>query len=160
MKTSFISHSPKETKDFARDFAKQILSKPSQKKGALVIGLQGELGAGKTSFAQGFAKGLGVKEKVLSPTFLIMRKFALSFDRAPSRMTGRNPRFQYFYHIDCYRLQNSKELLALGWEKIIGNPQNIILVEWADKIKNILPKGTTSISFETTKAHERRIILS
>lgn len=147
MKTSFISHSPKETKDFARDFAKQILSKPPQKKCALVIGLEGELGAGKTSFVQGFAKGLGVKEKVLSPTFVIMRKYKILNTR-------------YLYHIDCYRLHKPTELLRLGFKEIVSNPDNIVLIEWADRIKKILPKGTISISFETTKSYERRITFS
>ena len=124
-----------------------ILSKPPQKKGALVIGLEGELGAGKTSFVQGFAKGLGVKEKVLSPTFVILKKYALSS-------------FQYFYHIDCYRLQNPKELLVLGWKEIIANPQHIVVIEWADRVKKILPKDRISISFKTTKDHERSITFS
>ena len=142
MKSQFLSHSPEETKKFAKELTTKLLKKPFQRKGALVLGLEGELGTGKTSFAQGFAKGLGVKEKILSPTFLIMRKLQI-----PKPKFQTNPKLANFYHIDCYRIQNSKELLALGWRKIVTNPQNIVLVEWADKVKTILPKDALGVTF-------------
>lgn len=165
MKPSFISHSSKETKDFAKDFAKQILCNPSQKKGALIIGLEGELGAGKTTFVQGFAKGLGIKAKVLSPTFLIMRKYQIPSTKSQTNPKSLNTKYQipdtrYFYHIDCYRLAKPTELLKLGFKDIVSNPNNIVVIEWADRIRNILPKERISISFETTKiskAYARRI---
>ena len=111
------------------------------KKESFVIGLEGELGGGKTTFIQGLAKGLGVKEKILSPTFVIMKKF------------------NNFYHIDCYRTQESKELLNLGFKEIISNPENIVAVEWADKIKKIMPKNTIWIKFKFIDEKIRRIVI-
>ena len=150
-----LSHSPTETKKFAKELATELLKKPPKRKGAFVVGLEGELGAGKTSFAQGFAKGLGVKEKVLSPTFLIMRKYQIP-KSLPVRQAGK---FQNLYHVDCYRIQNSKELLALGWRKIVGNPQNIVLVEWADRIKKILPRNSLRIVFVLEGQTTRRLVV-
>ena len=155
MKSSFTSHSPKETKDFAKDFAKQILSEPPQKRGALVIGLEGELGAGKTSFAQGFAQGLEIKEKVLSPTFVILKKF-----KAPrSTVNGQKSSFTFFYHIDCYRIHKPAELLSLGFKAIVSNPNNIVVIEWADRIKKILPRSSLRIVFTQEGRTTRRLMV-
>ncbi len=138
MKKENITSSPNQTKKLGEKFAKEIL-KNKPKKNGFVIGLEGELGGGKTTFIQGFAKGLGIKKKILSPTFVIMKKF------------------NNFYHIDCYRIQKSKELLDLGFKEIISNPKNIITVEWADKIKRIMPKHTFWIKFEFVDEKKRKI---
>lgn len=114
-----------EMKEFAKNLAKRI-SKQPLKKGAFVIGLEGELGSGKTTFAQGFAKGLNIKEKILSPTFVIMKRFEI-----PKR---------HFYHIDCYRINSIKEMKELNLKEIIFNPNNIVVIEWAERIKKVLPK--------------------
>lgn len=141
----FTSFSAKQTWLLGTVLAKELLQTPLRKK-ATVIALQGELGSGKTTFVQGFAYGLGVREKILSPTFVILKKFKI-----------QEQTFQYFYHIDCYRVERAKDILDLGWKEIISRQQHIVIVEWADRIKKILPKDTISISFETTKEHERKI---
>ena len=111
---------------------------------AVVLALKGDLGSGKTTFLQGFAKGLGIKEKILSPTFIVMKRFMI-YDL----------RFKNFYHIDCYRLKDEKDLEALGIKEIISNPENIIAIEWPEKLEDILPKNKNSIQFnyidETTR---------
>lgn len=144
-KQSVISKSVAETKKFAGLLAESLIPR---KKGAVVIGLEGNLGSGKTTFAQGFAKGLGIKEKILSPTFVILKKFKI-----------RNSKFNNFYHIDCYRLRGPKELLALGWEEIIANPKNIVIVEWAERVKKILPKDTLWASLEHAGQKKRKITI-
>lgn len=108
---------------------------------ALVLGLEGDLGGGKTTFLQGFAKGLGIKEKILSPTFIIMR------------------RFNNFYHFDCYRIQKAKDILDLGFKEIINNPQNIVAIEWADRIKKILPKNVLFLKFGFVGKTSRKITI-
>ena len=133
MKKSIQSHSLRATKHIAWELSITILKSPKRKR-AFVLALKGELGAGKTSFVQGLTKGLGVKGNVLSPTFLIVKQYKLSKGRM-------------FYHIDCYRLKNSKELLQLEWKKIIEDPQNIVVVEWADRVQSIIPKDALWISF-------------
>ena len=148
MKKSIRSYSVQATQRIAKELAKAILKSPKRKR-ALVLALKGELGAGKTSFVQGLAKGLGIKEKVLSPTFLIVKRFHVS-----------RSRFKEFYHIDCYRLKNPKELLDLEWKKIIQNPNNIVAVEWAYRVKSIIPKDALWISFsQGDELTERDIVI-
>lgn len=142
MKKENITSSPSQTKKLAEKFAKEILAKKPKKK-SFVIGLEGELGTGKTTFIQGFAKGLDIKEKILSPTFVILKRFRIKDKR--------------FYHIDCYRIQGPKELLDLGFKEIVSNPESVIAVEWADKMKRIMPKNTLWIKFKFVDEKTRKI---
>lgn len=140
MGKKIITQSAGETKKLGEKLAREILRLKSRKK-APVLGLVGDLGGGKTTFLQGFAKGLGIKEKILSPTFIIMR------------------RFKNFYHIDCYRVKKPKEILDLGFKEIIANPKNIIAVEWADRVRKIMPQHTIWIKFEFVDNKTRKITL-
>jgi tRNA threonylcarbamoyladenosine biosynthesis protein TsaE len=138
-----ISSSPSQTKNIAKALAETFLEARSRK-GATVLALAGELGSGKTTFTQGFAKGLGVKEKILSPTFILVREFKV-----------KHPFFRTLYHIDCYRLDNpARELLHLGFKKIIADSHVIVVIEWADRIKKILPKAALWLTFSHTKGEE------
>jgi tRNA threonylcarbamoyladenosine biosynthesis protein TsaE len=135
-----FSKSPENTKEIAANFVKDL--KTGIK--ARVIGLVGDLGAGKTAFSQAVGEALGVREHMQSPTFLIEKIYEL--EEKP---------WKHLIHIDTYRLEKEDELVSLGWNEIISSPENIILVEWADKIKNILPHDTQTIHFtfvdETTR---------
>ena len=152
-----ITNSAKETQEMAAKFAGQILRK-NPGNTAMVLALQGDLGSGKTTFLQGFAKGLGIKEKILSPTFVILKRFKIppkskiSNNRRPSII-----RDMYFYHIDCYRLNSSREILDLGFKEIISNPQNIVAIEWPERIKSILPRSTILIKFKHLDKNNRNI---
>ncbi len=148
MKLKYITSSPWQTKKLAAILTKEILKTKNQR-GALVLGLKGDLGGGKTTFLQGLAKGLGIKEKILSPTFVIMKKFPIS-----------RSRFLNFYHIDCYRIKKSKEILALGFRDIISNPQNIVAIEWVDRIKKIMPKNIIRVNFKFINKNERKITIN
>lgn len=130
-----ITENAKETQKVGEILAQEI--KKGQK--ALIIGLEGELGSGKTTFIQGLAKGLKIKERITSPTFVIMKKIG------------------WFYHIDCYRVK-SKDLLDLGFREIISQP-NLVVIEWAEKIKKILPKNTFWIKFEYLDKNKRKMII-
>jgi len=149
-----ITKSFQETQKLGEDFAKEILalrrfaSQGKNNKRAIVFGLQGDLGSGKTTFIQGFAKGLGVDEKILSPTFVILKRFAID-----------KKTFKNFYHIDCYRLKNEKDILELGIKEIILNSKNIVAIEWPEKIKKVLPKKTITIKFNLVEKNKRKIIL-
>ena len=119
-------------------------------KKAFVLGLEGDLGGGKTTFLQGFAKGLGIKEKILSPTFVLMKRFSIKKNKSG---------FKDFYHLDCYRIENPKEILSLGFKKIISNSNNIVAIEWADRVKKILPKDILILKFEFINETTRKIWL-
>lgn len=134
----YISNSVEETKRIAAKLTKQI---PHG-----VIALTGELGAGKTTFVQGFAKGLGIQDKIISPTFVLIRQH-------PIPNTTR-----VLYHIDLYRLEDVKSFQQLGLEEIWSNPNNIVLIEWAEKLKQ-LPKGTIKISIQKEGSDKRRLII-
>ena len=132
MKT-YISHSPEETKKIAQKFLKYK-----------VVALTGELGSGKTTFVQGFAKGLGIKERVISPTFVLIRQHKIPKTK------------KTLYHVDLYRLDKTN-FDNIGINEIITGPQNIVIIEWAEKVEGLLPKGTIWISFENIDSHTKSI---
>lgn len=137
----FTTYSEKETKDLAKKLAKKLTG---------VIALIGELGSGKTTFAQGFAEGLGIKDKIISPTFVLIRQHRIPKTDKP------------LYHIDLYRLEDFAEL---GLKDLIEDPNNIVLIEWAEKLKE-LPKNAIRISIQkqdnehSSSANKRVITLS
>lgn len=141
MKKEIITNSAKEMKWLGKEMAKEIIK--TEKKKALIIGMEGDLGSGKTTFIQGVAKGLGIKEKITSPSFVILKKYKIP-------KTAR-----CFVHIDCYRIK-SDDLLELGFEEIAENPQNIIVIEWAERAKKIL-KDAPWIKFEYVDKDKRKI---
>ena len=150
MRQKILSHSSTFTKKLAVRFARKIIKIwPPEK--ALVIGLSGELGGGKTTFIQGFAGGLGVKEKVLSPTFILMRKFKIR----NAKKAGRY--FQNLYHFDCYRIARPKELLVLGFKEIIYRPENIAAIEWSEYLRKNMPKNTIWVKFSHRGKNVRKI---
>lgn len=139
---TFVTHSPRETFNLAANFAKQY-----QDKGG-IIALIGDLGSGKTTFVQGIALGLGITEKILSPTFVFIRTHQLPNSH------------RLLYHVDLYRLEDHRNINQLGLDEILANPENIILIEWAEKIKKILPKTATVIRVDKSSEETRRIIIN
>lgn len=130
------SKSARQTQKIAAGFIKKI---PKNNNHAFVLALEGDLGSGKTTFIQGFARALSVKEKILSPTFNIYKRYG------------------NFYHFDCYRIKNPKEILDLGFKKIIQDPKNIVVIEWAEKIKKIIPKYALWLNFVFIDQGKREI---
>ena len=140
----FLTKDFKQTKKLGRELAKEILESGLPEK-AVIIGLKGDLGGGKTTFLQGFAKGLGIKENVLSPTFMIFRKYILS-----------SP-LKNFYHFDCYRIQDPQDLLALGFKEIVSDSRNIIAIEWVERVYKMLPQDIIMLEFEFVDENTRKI---
>ncbi len=158
--------SKSQTQKFAAKLAKHILRKGPGAR-ASIWALSGDLGAGKTTFTQGFIKALGVKHHVTSPTFLIVRRYPLGGQRSNvsfgegSASGGKGQMFKDVYHFDLYRIHDPKEILSLGFKKIISNSQNIVLIEWPERIGKLLPKNTIWVYFShSKKLNERKIILS
>lgn len=114
---------------------------------ATVIALMGDLGSGKTTFAQAFAKALGVEANVTSPTFVIAKRYPLK-DQA----------FGSLLHIDAYRLEGPDDLEKLGFAEMLADPANLIVIEWADKVGALLPEDTTRISLAFLDEKTRTIL--
>jgi tRNA threonylcarbamoyladenosine biosynthesis protein TsaE len=142
MLKKIISKNTEDTEKIAKDFIKNI---KSYNKSATLIALSGELGAGKTTFTQALGKHLGIKNKINSPTFVIMKKYAL-----------KSNEHDFLFHLDAYRLKNEKELEKLGWAEIIANPKNLIFIEWPENVKKAIPKKHISIKISHIKEGERK----
>lgn len=113
---------------------------------ATLITLSGELGAGKTAFTKALAKALGVEDHVTSPTFVLEKIYQLS----------GNP-FARLAHIDAYRLTDGGELAALGFDELMSDPENLVVLEWPEKVADMLPTPTIRITLEALPDGSRRI---
>lgn len=137
----FITHSARETEDLGSKLAHNF------KIGDIII-LTGELGAGKTTFVQGVAKAFNIKSRVISPTFILLRRHRGKFDRRKITL----------YHIDLYRLENSEDIKNLGLEDIFEDTNGIFFIEWGEKHEYL--KASWAISFEILGKDKRRITVS
>lgn len=131
-----------EMQKVAKDFALNLLPKNNR---ATVVGLYGNLGAGKTTFTQGLANAMGVKDNVTSPTFVLEKIYELT-----------NQQFAHLIHIDAYRLEKSQELLHLGWQEIISDHRNLVLIEWPERVADIMPEHI-KIKFSHVSENSREI---
>lgn len=148
----YVSNSPTNTQKIATDLLHKLCR--IKTKGGVVIALEGELGAGKTVFVKGFAKALGVKEKIKSPTFVLMRKYKI-----PQVSSSRSQASSHLYHLDCYRLRDEKDLETLGIKEVLSNPENIVMIEWSDRVKKILPRKHIKVHIDHVSSKERKIII-
>ena len=117
-------------------YARELVARLSPRSGrATVIALSGDLGAGKTTFAQGVARALGVEETVTSPTFVIEKVYELE-----------GQKWMRLIHIDAYRLKSAHELEVLGWHGMAREPGNLILIEWPEMVAEIMPEDAIRIT--------------
>ncbi len=139
-----VSHSTKDTAKIARVFLEKILKNNKKNSGATIICLSGDLGAGKTTLTQSVARLLRIKNKIVSPTFVIYKKY-------PIKLKG----YKYLFHLDAYRLRDGKELLNLGWKEIVNNKEHLIFVEWPENVKKVIPKNANYIYISHGEGNER-----
>lgn len=133
-------------KNEIQDIAKEIAQTLVQENHATIVALHGDLGAGKTTLSQSLAKELGVQENVISPTFIIMKNYETK--------KGNHKRL---VHIDAYRLNSESELQKLGWEEIVADKNNLVLIEWPERVPNLIPKHAKKISLSHKSDEERSI---
>jgi tRNA threonylcarbamoyladenosine biosynthesis protein TsaE len=138
----YLSKSLAETGRIAKD----LLDSLEPQSTATILALEGDLGAGKTAFAQEVGKILGVKENMHSPTFVIEKIYPIEFKN-----------FKHLIHIDAYRLEKESELLHLGWEDIIKEPENLIVIEWPSNVPGIIPEYANRINFKFIDENTREI---
>lgn len=139
----YKSISIKETRELAQNFLRPLEPRDNE---ATVLALEGELGSGKTAFTQELGKTLGVNEHIQSPTFVIEKIYELV-----------GSKWTHLIHIDAYRLKNEEELLALGFKKQLEDKHNLIVIEWASRVENILPKSAIHIVFTHDGEDQRTI---
>jgi len=137
-----ITNSYRKTQEFGEEFARKLLP------GDILL-LYGNLGSGKTTFMQGLAKGLGIKRRIISPTFIITRRYEINAQ--PERVN-----LKYLYHIDLYRT-DSKDLKGLGLTDILQEKDIITAIEWPEKLGKFLPKKRLELNFTTIDENTREI---
>lgn len=133
----------------ARDLLARVANR-GDRTGAAVVALSGELGAGKTSLVKTLARELGLQDEVRSPTFVIEQVYTLP----------KEALFDQLIHIDAYRLERGEELSKLGWGEIVADNGNLIVVEWAENVEDILPDGTVWVTMEVSGEEERDITIT
>ena len=111
-----------------------------------ILCLYGNLGSGKTTFVQSLAKGLGINKRIISPTFIMIRQYKIN-------------RYN-FYHIDLYRTKTKEDLLSLGMDEILKDKNNIIAIEWAENLLDLLPKERIDLKFEYINENSRKITIT
>lgn len=157
----FLTTSEKQTFVLGKKFAQGL-------KGGEVVGLIGNLGAGKTVFVKGLASGLGIKNKIASPTFVLMKIYPVKCALRPALRAGfsearpvKQPnKIKQLIHIDAYRLKNGKEILSTGAEEYFNKPNSVVIIEWADRIKEILPKKTKLVKITSREENKRKITIN
>jgi len=123
---------------------------------ATVVALSGDLGAGKTCFTQGVARALGVTAHVTSPTFVLMKRYALTGEREKGKgkrseddepFTFHLSPFTSLVHIDAYRFSSGKDMTPLRFDELLADPMNLIMIEWPELVADALPDDIIRIKF-------------
>jgi tRNA threonylcarbamoyladenosine biosynthesis protein TsaE len=162
--------SQKDLSDAAGDIISRV--RETERTGAAVLALTGDLGAGKTTFVKELASELGVEDPVTSPTFVIEQIYDLSACGNAQAGLPPDAAFDRLVHIDAYRLESlpaapdgtvqagGEELRTLGWDELVADPANLVVVEWAEKVKDVIPRDAIWLRCEVVGEEERDIVVS
>lgn len=144
-----ITQSAEDTQKLGKSFGDSLLKKEgfplADGRSATVICLRGDLGSGKTTFVQGVAGGLGITSRLLSPTFIIVRRYVIPMQPF------------HLYHLDLYRTENESDAESIGFSDMIKNPMAIVIIEWPERLEGLLPGKRTEISFSVLPDGAHRI---
>jgi len=130
-----ITEKPEATRQLGRNLGKNLFA-------GSIVALIGELGSGKTTLVQGIGQGLRIKSLIKSPSFVIIHEY-----------NGSLP----LYHFDLYRLDKIEEIFSLGYEEYFYQKKGVVVIEWAEKIKDLLPAEYLQINLETVSLSKRKI---
>ncbi len=134
----YVSLSPDETKKIGYDLAKSCV-------GGETFLLSGELGAGKTVFAKGFAEGLGISDNVTSPTFAVHNSYSGKL---------------ILNHFDFYRFETPEEAALLGLDEFFGRSEGVCLIEWWQNVEKLLPRSCTEVRISALSENKRSIVVN
>lgn len=139
----YLSNSKAETYEIASKIAQQL-------KGDEILALSGELGSGKTTFVQGLAAALGLKNQITSPTFVLLREYKIESSKS---------KIKNLIHVDAYRMESERDVESIGLSEYLNDKKNLVVIEWPEKIAKILPSGKKLIKFEYVDENKRKIII-
>ena len=133
-------------------------------RGSETLALIGELGSGKTTFVKALARALGVRDTVRSPSFVLMVPYRVH--RRTKKLTRRvipnKPRasrgISWLVHVDAYRLKNTRQLKNIGLEEYLDQPDTVTVIEWADRVRGLLPRRSKIFTFRHGRSEKERII--
>lgn len=145
MQKPFITHSAEETRALGKKLALELRS-------GTIVCLAGDLGAGKTTLAQGLLEGLGAEQPYVSPTFVLMKQYEL----ATSSVTG----IRRVYHCDAYRIDDPEDFAKLGFAEWCADPEGLVLLEWPERVDKFLPSHRINVTIRSLFEAEREIILT
>ncbi len=149
-----VTKSASETQDIAKKIAKD-------RKGGDIILLKGDLGSGKTTFTKGFAKGLGIEDEIVSPTFTLMQIYKIEDSTFVSSLGREKLKIKNLVHVDTYRLENEDQLIEIGIEDYLGDENSICIIEWPEKIEELLEgKKTTCLEIKHVDKKAREILIN
>ena len=143
----YTTHAPEETRALAEILGHELGKTRPRTAGAFIVALSGDLGSGKTTFIQGFARGIGISRRLISPTFTIMRRYPL-----------RGRAFRSLIHIDAYRVHAPHELSIIRFQEWLADPSAVILIEWADLVRPSLRAPALRVVFSHGKRENERTI--
>lgn len=159
---TYITNSKEETKSLGEQLAKKLESGD-------FLAFYGNLGSGKTTFIQGLAKGLGIKRIIISPTFIIIRTYKLqlktpafvkaSAGKQKAKVKTATQNSKFFYHIDLYRTETKNDFLSVGLDEIIEDKNNIVALEWAEKMRDMLPDKRIELHFKYIDENKREVTI-
>ncbi|MFM2374681.1 MAG: hypothetical protein RLZZ234_676 [Candidatus Parcubacteria bacterium] len=135
--------SVEEMATYAAEVARAL---PVSNARATVLTLSGDLGAGKTTFTQALARELGVKDTVTSPTFVVMKRYPLT-----------HAHFKTLVHIDLYRIEDESELVPLRIPEDLAHPGNLVVIEWPERARALIPQDACAVHIETEEDDIRKV---
>lgn len=146
----FVTNNAFETQKIAKNLVEKL-------RNVNILALYGDLGSGKTTFTQGLAKAIGIEKRIISPTFNIIRTHKVKIQN--SKFKSSSKKLKFLYHIDLYRIDNLKDIKNLGLNEILNNKENLVVIEWAEKMKSLVSRNRIDINFEYLGEDKRKITI-
>lgn len=143
-----VTQNAQETQKLGENIAASILKgEGAGEHGPVILCLWGELASGKTTFTQGLARGLGVSARLLSPTFIIVRRYKL-----PEPLS-------FLYHLDLYRIHSEYDVETIGFSEMLQEPQSVVVIEWPERLGSLLPQSRLDLRLRTLENEKHEIVI-